>query len=65
MSECESSKKYKEAEMLWKTHIKTGEPLTEEEVDLIVMAGLAKREDFDMRGGGLHWHAPTFPEKES
>jgi hypothetical protein len=50
------------AEALWKAHVETSEPLTEDEVAIVVRAGLAKAEDWEDRGGGLHWHAPTWPE---
>jgi hypothetical protein len=53
-----------EAKTLWKAHIETAEPLDAAELDLVVSAGLANREDFEDRGGGLYWHAPTWPASE-
>lgn len=38
------------------THLDTGEPLSEEEKDAIVAAGVAKDEDFDDTGGGMYRH---------
>lgn len=49
------------AEDLWKAHVETGEPLSEEEVEIVVAAGLAKADEWDDRGGGLFWHYPTWP----
>lgn len=53
------------AEKLWKAHVETGEPLSEDEVAIVVAAGLAKAEDWDDRGGGLFWHAPTWPDPDA
>jgi hypothetical protein len=47
---------------LWKAHVETGEPLTGNEVAIVVAAGLAEAEDWEDRGGGLHWHAPRWPD---
>lgn len=52
------------AKELWEAHIETAEPLTEEEVALVVDAGLAEAHDWEDRGGGLFWHAPTWPDPE-
>jgi hypothetical protein len=49
---------------LWQSHTTTGEPLDEEEVARVVAAGLASAEDWEDRGGGLYWHAPTWPEPQ-
>jgi len=51
-------------EELLRSHIETGEPLTEEEVDAIVAAGLTEREVWEDRGGGLHWHRWAHPVEE-
>lgn len=53
-----------DVENVWNSHITTGEPLSEEEVQAVHDAGLADKDDFDMRGGGLWWHAPTWPDDE-
>ena len=45
-------------------HCATGEPLDEAEVIVIIEAGIATWEDWEDRGGGLFWHAKTFPEPE-
>lgn len=50
---------------LWKSHVETSEPLTEEEVAIVVGAGLAEADDWDDRGGGLYWHVPTWPEPDA
>jgi hypothetical protein len=42
-------------------HRKTGEPLDVDEVRVIVAAGLAKEDDFEMRGGGLYWEVMDVP----
>jgi len=43
-------------QQLLRDHIETGEPLTEEEVDVVVAAGLTDRSVWEDRGGGLYWH---------
>jgi len=43
-------------------HKASGEPLDTEEVSGIVAAGLARTDEFDMIGGGLHVHRPSWPE---
>jgi len=53
------------AEHLWKSHTETCEPLSEEEVAIVVAAGLAKADEWDDRGGGLYWHAPTWPDVDA
>jgi hypothetical protein len=55
----------KEAKELWKAHLETGEPLDDHEVEIVVAAGLSKAEDWEMRGGGLYWHAPTWPNPDA
>ncbi len=50
------------AEDLWKAHIETGEPLTEDEVLMVVEAGVTTLDEWDDRGGGLFWHAATWPD---
>ena len=45
-------------------HLRTGEPLSEDEVMSVIAAGLSSIEDWEDRGGGLHWHAATFPRTE-
>lgn len=47
---------------LWQNHITTGEPLTNLEARVVCSHGLAKSEDFEMRGGDLWYHAPTWPD---
>jgi hypothetical protein len=37
-------------------HVRTGEPLSEDEVSVIVSAGLCEEGDFDHTGGGLYRH---------
>jgi hypothetical protein len=54
----------REANALWKAHVETGEPLDEDEVMIVVAAGLTEAEDWEMRGGGLYWHAPTYPNPD-
>lgn len=53
-----------DAQSLFDGHRRTGEPLTDSELDAVVRAGLAGRHDFDMRGGHLWWHRPTFPDPD-
>jgi len=53
------------ADRLWKSHVETGEPLGEEEVAIVVAAGLAEESDWEDRGGGLFWHAPTWPDPDA
>jgi hypothetical protein len=50
---------------LWASHVDTGEPLGEDEVAIVVAAGLAEAEDWENRGGGLYWHTPTWPDADS
>jgi ketosteroid isomerase-like protein len=40
-------------------HKNTGNPLSEDEVRVIVMAGQAREKDFEMRDDGLHWVPPS------
>jgi hypothetical protein len=49
---------------LWRAHVDTGEPLTEDEVQVVVEAGITSWDEWDDRGGGLYWHAPTWPALE-
>jgi len=51
-------------EELLAKHRTTGEPLDEDEVTAIVDAGLTTWDEWDDRGGGLYWHAETFPHDE-
>jgi hypothetical protein len=53
-----------DAKALWRSHIETGEPLDEEEVVVVVRAGLARAEEWENRGGGLFWHTPTWPSHD-
>ena len=39
-------------------------PLTEDEVQVVVEAGITSWDEWDDRGGGLYWHAPTWPALE-
>lgn len=50
---------------LFDGHRRTAEPLARAEVDMIVAAGLAAEEEFDMRGGDCWWHRPTFPDPDA
>jgi hypothetical protein len=50
------------SERLWHALVETSEPLTEDEVAIVVAAGLAEAEDWEDRGDGLYWHAPTWPD---
>ena len=43
-------------------HLATREPLERLQVQAIALAGLADLFDFENRGGGLYWHARTFPQ---
>lgn len=52
------------AEALWRAHTQTGEPLSEEEIRIVVEAGLASDDEWEDRGGGLYWHAPTWPSED-
>ena len=49
-------------EVLWDVHRETGEPLDADELALVVQAGLTDPSDWEDRGGGLYWHAPTWPD---
>ena len=49
---------------MWRAHTETGEPLDESEMQLVVAAGLAKAAEWEDRGGGLYWHAPTWPDAD-
>jgi len=60
----EDSKGVSPADRLWRAHTETGEPLTEGEVRTVVEAGLAKWDEWEDRGGGLYWHAPTWPDPD-
>jgi len=51
-------------EELLEQHLATGEPLDADELQMIVDAGLTNQDEWDDRGGGLYWHAATFPETE-
>lgn len=51
-------------EALLARHRTTGEPLGGHELDAVVDAGLARREQFDMRGGDLWWESARFPDPE-
>jgi hypothetical protein len=53
-----------DAEALFEQHKLTGEPLDESQIAAIVGAGLASEDEFAMRGGGLYFHHPTFPDTE-
>ena len=48
---------------LWAAHLE-GEPLTSEEVQAVVAAGITTEDEWEDRGGGLHWHMPTWPALE-
>ena len=54
-----------EAERLWRSHVDAGEPLDVDELGLVLSQGLAKAEDWEDRGGGLYWHAPTWPDPDA
>lgn len=62
MNDCKDTKA--EAERLWRSHVETAEPLSELEVAIVVAAGLAEESDWEDRGGGLYWHAPTWPDPD-
>lgn len=49
---------------LWESHVRTAEPLTLQEVEAVIAAGLTKADEWDNRGGGLYWHQPTWPDDE-
>jgi hypothetical protein len=49
---------------VFQVHCSTGEPLDEGEVAAVVSAGLSKWDDWEDRGGGLYWHAPTWPPSD-
>lgn len=48
------------APYLWEVHRETGEPLDADEVRMVVAAGMTAEADWEDRGGGLYWHAPTW-----
>jgi hypothetical protein len=48
-------------QMLWETHVATGEPLSESELKSVIEAGISAANEWDMRGDGLYWHALTWP----
>lgn len=50
---------------LFERHKASGEPLAEDEVTLLHDARVAPRSDFSMRGGGLFWHDPSFPDPDA
>jgi site-specific recombinase XerD len=49
---------------LLENHLRTGEPLSEDEVERIVDEGLGRWEDWSQRGGGLFWLAEAFPDPD-
>ena len=51
-------------ETLCANHHATGEPLSWKEMIAIVGAGLAEKDDFEMRGGGLWWNWRIYPATE-
>ncbi len=53
-----------EAKAIFKNHLVTSEPVSEDEVDLLLAAGLGSPEDYEHRGGGCFWFGPAFPEPE-
>ena len=51
----------RQPEDLLRNHVETGEPLSEEEVEAVVAAGLTDSSAWENRGGGLYWHRETYP----
>jgi hypothetical protein len=51
-------------EQLLDHHRRTGEPLSEEEVEELVEAGLTCLDDWENRGGNLYWEWRTFPAED-
>jgi len=52
-------------ETLFAHHKATAEPLDEMQVRLLVEAGISSRDEWSMRGGGLWWYDPTFPDPDA
>lgn len=52
-----------DSQALWAAH-QMGEPLTAEEVAVVVAAGITTEDEWEDRGSGLHWHLPTWPTPE-
>jgi hypothetical protein len=50
-----------DAELLLQRHRQTGEPLTAEEMDAVIIAGLTDRASSEHRGSGLYWYADIHP----
>lgn len=46
-------------------HVRSAEPLTEDDVNQITAEDVEKADAFEERGGGLYWHAETFPLDET
>jgi hypothetical protein len=53
-----------DAVALWQEHVLTGEPLTAEEVEAVVAAGITDSKSWELRGGGLYWNADLYPHLE-
>ena len=49
---------------LLEKHKASGEPLSEDEVESLVAAGLTTWDDWDDRGGGLYWHTSISSKEE-
>jgi hypothetical protein len=50
-------------EALWRAH-RVGEPMTLEEVEAVVTAGITARAPWQHRGGGLYWNLDVWPDDE-
>jgi len=53
-----------EAQAIFKSHLLDGEPLSEDEVEMLLAEGIGSPEDYEHRGGGCFWYEPAFPELE-
>jgi hypothetical protein len=49
---------------LWRAHL-AGEPMTLEEVEAIVAAGITDQACWEHRGGGLYWNTDIWPAEEA
>lgn len=52
-----------DAEALWRAHL-GGEPMTLEEVEAVVAAGITDRAPWENRGGNLYFNSDVWPAEE-
>jgi hypothetical protein len=53
-----------EAKAIFKAHLLDGEPLSEDEVEMLLAEGIGSPEDWEQRGGECYWFGPAFPLPE-